>query len=141
VSEETAGGEEIRVGILGRPRPMPRRLLPALGGSIVILLALPVFLVAHWPLAGWALGIVLYLAGQALGLLLTRLRVGVDSVASSGVVGFAMMFRSIAVMVVAIAVAAGNARVGIAAAVLYALAYTMELGLSVVLYFSGAPRT
>lgn len=141
MSEESLAREEVRVGFLGKPRPMPRRVLPALGGTVVILLALPVFLIAHWPLAGWGLGIVLYLAGQALGLVLTRLKVGVDSVASSGVVGFAMMFRSIAVMVVALAVAVGDARVGVAAAVLYALAYTMELGLSVVAYFSGAPRT
>ena len=58
----------------------------------------------------------------------------------SGVVGFAMMFRAVAVMVVLVAVAASNTRLGVSAAVLYALAYSLELGLSVVAYFSGPPR-
>ena len=33
------------------PRPIPGRLAPALAGSAVILLALPVFAIAGWPLA------------------------------------------------------------------------------------------
>ena len=59
-----------------------RRRGPCRGGCagdrrrLVIALALPVFLVAGWPLAGWALAAVLWLAGQALALLLARLRSG-----------------------------------------------------------------
>jgi hypothetical protein len=49
-----------------------------------------------------------------------------------------MMFRPVAVMVVVIAVAASDAEVGVAAGLLYALAYTLELGLSLLTYF-GSP--
>jgi len=104
----------------------------------VIAFALPVFAAAGWPLRGWALGAVVWLASQALGVLLSRLQLGADNLAASGVRGVGMMFRPIAVMVVVIAVAASNPEVGVAAALLYALAYTLELGLSLLAYF-GSP--
>nr|MDQ3822852.1 hypothetical protein [Actinomycetota bacterium] len=86
---------------------------------------------------GWALAATLWLAAQALGLLLTRLRLGADSLAASGVVGIGMTFRAVAVMVVVIAVAASDAALGVAAGLVYALAYTAELGVSLALYFGG----
>jgi hypothetical protein len=118
---------------------MPSRLVPAAGGALVVALALPVFLAAGWPLAGWALGAVLWLAGQALALLLTRLQPGAGNLAASGVVGISMMFRAVAVGVVLIAVAATNPGVGVAAALVYALAYTLELALSLLSYFGSEP--
>jgi hypothetical protein len=117
------------------PRPMPSRLAPVLAGATVIVLALPVFVVAELPLAGWALGATLWVAAQLLGLVLTRLRLGAGNLAHSGVVGIGMSFRAVAVMAVAIAVATVDARVGVAAALLYALAYTLELLVSLALYF------
>ena len=120
------------------PRPAPARLVPVLAGGAVVLLALPVFAVAGWSLRGWLLGAVLWAAAQALGLLLARLPLGGDNLAAAGVAGIGMMFRPVAVMVVAIAVATVDTQVGIAAALLYALAYTVELALSLVLYF-GSP--
>ena len=39
-------------GMFSTPRPVPGRLVPALAGSAVIALALPVFVVAGWPLYG-----------------------------------------------------------------------------------------
>ena len=118
---------------------MPSRLLPAVAGGLVIALALPVFLAAGWPLAGWALGAVLWLAGQMLSVLLTRLRPGVGNLAASGVVGISMMFRAVAVGVVVIAVAATDPELAVAAAVVYALAYTLELSLSLLAYFGSEP--
>ena len=50
------------------------------------------------------------------------------NLAGSGVVGFGMTFRALAVMVVVVALAATDARLALAAALLYALAYTLELG-------------
>jgi hypothetical protein len=120
------------------PRPVPGRLAPALAGAAVIGLALPVFLVADWPLEAWALAAVLWLVGQALSALLARLRLGLGNLAASGVVGIGMSFRTIAIGVVLVAVAVSDARVGIAAALLYAAAYTLELTVSLVSYF-GAP--
>jgi hypothetical protein len=125
------------VGVFSTPRPVPPRILPALAGGAVIALALPVFVLADWPLRGWALGAVLWVAAQGLGLLLTRLRVGADNLAASGVVGIGMSFRAIAVMVVVIAVAAADPELGLAAGLLYALAYTLELAVSLAFYFSG----
>lgn len=120
------------------PRPIPSRLVPIAAGAAVIALALPVFAVAGWSLRGWALAAILWLGAQAIGLLLSRLSLGADNLAASGVRGVGMMFRPVAVMVVVIAVAASNAEVGVAAGLLYALAYTLELGLSLLTYF-GTP--
>jgi hypothetical protein len=125
--------------VFSTPRPLPSRLLPVLAGGVVIALALPVFLAAGWSLAGWALAAVLWLAAQALTLLLTRVRPGAGNLAASGVVGISMMFRAVAVGVVVIAVAATDPEVGVAAALLYALAYTLELALSLVFYFGSEP--
>ena len=125
--------------VLSTPRPVPSRFLPTVGGGVVIGLALPVFLAAGWPLAGWGLAAVLWLAAQALSLLLTRLRPNAGNLAASGVVGISMMFRAVAVGVVVIAVAASDPQVGVAAAVLYALAYTLELALSLLAYFGSEP--
>ena len=117
------------------PRPVPSPFAPVLAGAAVIALALPVFLAAGWPLAGWVLAAVLWLAGQTLGLLLARLPLGAAHVAASGVRGIGMMFRSVAVMVVVIAVAASDAAVGVAAGLVYAAAYTLELAVSLFAYF------
>jgi hypothetical protein len=122
------------------PRPVPSRLVPVVAGASVIVLALPVFVVAGFPLAGWALGATLWIAAQLLGLVLTRLRLGAGNLAHSGVVGIGMSFRAVAVMAVAIAVATVDARVGVAAALLYALAYTLELLVSLALYFGSSAR-
>jgi hypothetical protein len=121
------------------PRPMPGRFLPLAAAGGLILLALPVFLAADLPLRGWVLGATLWLASTAVGLLLSRLSLGADNLAASGVRGIGMMFRSVAVMVVVIVVAASNAEVGVAAGVLYALAYTLELALSLSAYFTSEP--
>jgi hypothetical protein len=122
------------------PRPVPSRLAPILAGASVIVLALPIFVVAGFPLGGWALGATLWIAAQLLGLVLTRLRLGAGNLAHSGVVGIGMSFRAVAVMAVAIAVATVDARVGVAAALLYALAYTLELLVSLALYFGSPAR-
>jgi hypothetical protein len=122
------------------PRPKPGRIVPALAGAAVVALALPVFLVAGWPLRGWVLGAVLWLVAQLLGALLARLPLGADNLAAAGVVGIGMTFRPVAVMVVAIAVASQDAAVGVSAALVYALAYTLELSLSLLTYFGSPAR-
>ena len=124
-------------GILSTPRPVPSQLPPLLAGAAVVALALPVFVAAGWPLSGWAIGAVLWAASRLLALLLTRLKPGADNLAASGVVGFGMTFRAVAVMVAVLALAAADARVALAAVAVYALAYTLELGVALALYFSG----
>jgi hypothetical protein len=127
-------------GALSTPRPLPNRLVPTIAAGGLILLALPVFLIAGWRISAWGLAAVLWLASQGLGLLLGRLRLGLNAIAASGVVAFGMMFRAIAVMVVLVAVAVSDSKLALGAALLYALAYTFELGLSLVSYFGGPAR-
>ena len=124
-------------GLLSTPRPVPGRRAPVLAGAGVVVLALPVFLVAGFPLGGWALAAVLWLAGELLGLWLTRLPTGADHLGFSGFVALAHSFRGIGVMVVLVAVTVANRDVGIAAVAVYALAYSLSLGVSLVEYFSG----
>jgi hypothetical protein len=112
-------------------------MLPAIAGSIVVALALPVFLLLGWRIQGWALGALLWVASQAFGVLLHRLRTRTGNLAAAGVAAFGMMFRAIAVMVVVFAAAVSDARLGVAAALVYALAYSAELGLSLVAYYTG----
>lgn len=120
------------------PRPVPGRLLPALAGTAVIVLALPVFAVAGWPLQGWVLAAVLWAAGQGFAWLLTRLSLGTGNLAATGVRGIGQSFRALAVGVPLVVVAATEPAVGVAAALLYVLAFSVELALSLATYFSGA---
>jgi hypothetical protein len=126
--------------VFSTPRPEPTRLLPILAGAGVIVIALPIFVAAGWPLAGWTIAAVLWAAGELLTVLLTRLRLGADNLAASSVVGIGMTFRAVAIGAVLIAVAASDTRLGLSAALLYAIAYTVELGVSLAVYFGSEAR-
>lgn len=124
--------------LFSTPRPEPSHLLPALGGGLVVLLALPVFLLAGWSLAGWALAAVLWVAVHAIDVVLHRSRASAGNLAASGVQAFGLFFKSIGLLAVLVAAAAASPHLAIAAALTYALAYTFELGLSLATYFGGA---
>jgi hypothetical protein len=117
---------------------MPSIVIPIVAGSLVIALALPIYLVAGWRLGGWAIAATLWVGSQAFSYLLVRLRAKGNLVAS-GAAAFGMMFRAIAVMIVILAVAVSDPHLGLAAAITYTLAYTLELGLSLVAYFGNPP--
>jgi hypothetical protein len=122
--------------VFSTPRPVPGRRIPALAGAAVVVLALPVFLVGGFPIGGWALAAVLWAAGQALSLWLARIPTGADRLKMSGMVALAMSFRGIGVIVVLLAVTVANRSVGIAALVVYAFAYSLTLGVSLLEYFT-----
>jgi len=124
-------------GLLSTPRPVPGRRAPALAGAGVVVLALPVFLVAGFPLSGWVLAAVLWAAGEALAVWLARLPIGADHLGFSGFVALAHSFRGIGVMVVLVAVTVADRDVGIAAVAVYALAYSLSLAVSLLEYFGG----
>ena len=128
-----------RVGILGAPRPVPEGWAPLAAGALAVAFALPVFLIAGWRLSGWAIAAVLWAGAQAFGLLLARLRPSTQTFAGSGVLAFGMMVRLLAVLVVLLAVASSDARLGLAAALVYGLAYTAELAVSLLAYYSQEP--
>jgi len=98
-----------------------------------------VFLVTGWSLAGWGLAAVLWVAVHAIDLLLRRAKPQTGNVVASGVQAFGLFFKSIGLLVVLIAALAASPRLAVAAALTYALAYSFELGLSLVTYF-GAER-
>ena len=119
------------------PRTAPPTFLPAIAGGIVIVVALPIFLVAGWPLKGWLLGAVLWFGSEAFGAVLTRLRTRTGNLAAAGVVAFGMLFRAIAVMVVVFVLAVSDKWLGLAAALTYAAGYSAALGLQLVAYYTG----
>lgn len=123
------------------PRPLPDRRLPMVAGGLVVGLALPVFLAAGWDLSGWILGLALWALGLLAGIILARRGVGGPTLRGSGPFAFGMMSRGIVVMVVAVVVASVSPDLGVAAALVYAAAYTTELVLSIVLYFQGEDRS
>jgi hypothetical protein len=122
---------------LTEPRHAPPTLLPAAAGAIVIAVALPIFLLAGWRVSGWAIGAVLWLGSEALGLVLARLQSRTGNLAAAGVVAFGMLFRGIAVMVVVFAVAVSDKWLGLAAALTYAAGYSATFGLQLLTYFAG----
>ena len=130
----------MKTTVLGAPRPVPGRLLPVAAGAVVIALALPIFAVTDWPFDGWVVAAVVWVGVQTLGLLLARVRPSADNLAASSVLAFGMMGRLLAVLVVLVAVTASDKSVGLAATVLYALAYTAELAVSVATYYVQEPR-
>ena len=121
------------------PRRPPDTTLPAIAGTLVVFLALPVFLIQGWRIEGWGLGAFLWVASLLFGLLLHRLHARTDNLAAAGVTAFGMMFRAIAVMVVVFIAATSDPWIGLAAALVYALGFTAEFGLSLVSYYTGAP--
>jgi hypothetical protein len=102
-----------------------------------VVLALPVVLVGGFSIAGWALAAVLWGAGEALGLWLARVPTGADHLKQSGLVAVAMAFRGIGVMVVLLAITVADRGTGVVAVIVYALAYTLSLAVSLVEYFMG----
>ena len=129
----------MRAGIFATPRPVPGRLVPALGGLLVLMLALALFLLADWDLAGWALGAVLWVGLEAVEAVLARLRERTDNVAASAVLAFGLSFKAIAVLAVLVAAAATRPDLAVAAAIVYVLANTFQLGLALLSDF-GAGR-
>ena len=129
----------MRAALFSTPRPEPAHLLPALASALVLVLALPVFVLSNWPLAGWALAAVLWIGVHALDLVLAHARSRTGSLAASGVQAFGLFFKAVGLLVVLLATAVSDPHLAVAAALTYALAYTFELGLSLASYF-GASR-
>jgi len=127
-------------GVFASPRPVPEGKLPALGGTIVVLLALPVFLLAGWRTGAWGIAAGLWAAYQVFGLLLRRVPLGSDNLAAAGLVAFGRMTRAVALVAILIVVAVVNSGLGLPAAVVYGLAFTVEFALSLVAYFGGEAK-
>jgi hypothetical protein len=122
------------------PRPLPDRRLAVVAGAAIVALALPVFLVADWRVEGWAFGAGLWLASRVLDAIFSRVGIGEPTLRGSGIVAFGMMGRGILLALAALVVAVVDPWLAVAGALVYAVAYTFELALSLTLYFQGAAR-
>jgi len=122
--------------------PVPHGNRPIIASGIVVAAALPLFLIAGWPVKGWALAAVLWVVAQLIGRVIRRLPLGMDNVPSSGVAAMGRMVRTITVGVVLVVVTVSNQSVGLSAALVYAVAFSVELGMSLASYYGGeAGRT
>jgi len=128
-------------GVFANPRSVPARRLPALAGTAVVVLALPVFLAAGWSLAAWGIAAGLWAVYQVVGLFLDRVPLRSDNLAAAGLVAFGRMTRAVVLVAVLIVVAVSDSGLGLPAAVVYALAFTVEFGWSLVAYFGGGAGT
>lgn len=127
-------------GIFSTPRPLPSRVGPTVAGGTIVALALPIFAIAGWPLQGWALGAVLWVASEVFAWVLTRLPNSPDNLAAAGMRGIGTTSRALLVGVVLVIVTVSNEAVGVAAALLYAVAFTVELGVGLAAYFGGEAK-
>ena len=132
--------EPINTGIFSTPRPLPSRIGPTLAGGTIVALALPIFAIAGWPVQGWALAAVLWLASEIFALVLARLPSSPDNLAAAGMRGIGTTSRALLVGVVLVIVTVSNEAVGLAAALLYAVAFTVELGVGLATYFGGEAK-
>jgi hypothetical protein len=130
----------VTAGIFSTPRPLPSRIASTIAAATVIALALPIFAVAGWPLSGWALAAVLWVAAEIFALVLARLPGSPDNLAAAGVRGIGTTSRALLVGIVLVIVTVSNETVGLAAAILYAIAFTVELGVGLATYFGGEAR-
>jgi hypothetical protein len=122
---------------MSTPRPVPESRVPAIGGTLVIVVALPVFLAAGWRIEAWGIAAGLWAVSQAIALVLQRLPLGMGNLASAGVVAFGRMFRAAGLVTVLIVIAVSNAALGLPAAVVYGIAFTVEFVLSLLTFFVG----
>ena len=127
-------------GIFSTPRPLPSRIGPTVAGGTIIALALPIFAVAGWPLQGWALAAILWVASEIFALVLARLPNSPDNLAAAGMRGIGTTSRGLLVGVVLVIVTVSDETVGLTAAILYAIAFTAELGVGLATYFGGETR-
>jgi hypothetical protein len=131
----------VSAAMFSTPRPVPGKLAPVVAGGAVVALALPVFAVAGWPLSGWGLAAVLWAAAQAFALLLARLPAGADNLAAAGMRGIGTTSRALLVGIPLVVATVADQRVGIAAAAVYAVAFTVELLVGLAAYFGGEAKT
>jgi hypothetical protein len=125
--------------LVSTPRPIPRRTTPLLAALLSLAVALAIFLIAGWDVRGWALGAVLWGGTRGVSYLVERMRDDASPTAASGLRAFELFFKALAVLVVLVAVAATDESLALPAILVFCLAYTVELGLSLAAYFGSTP--
>jgi hypothetical protein len=128
-------------GVFATPRSVPESRVPTLAGTLVVVVALPVFLAAGWRFEAWAIAAGLWAVYLVTGALLRRVPLGSDNLAAAGLVALGRMTRAVVLVGILIAVAVKSSGLGLPAAVVYGLAFTVEFAVSLVAYFGGEAKT
>jgi len=127
--------------MLAPSKPIPSRNVPMLAGTAVVVLGLPVFVIAGWELGAWALAAGAWAFFQGVGYLLARVSIGMDKLGNSGLVAMGRMLRTIVLMTVLVVVTTRDTSLGLQAAVVFGIAFTVELALSMITYLGGEAKT
>jgi hypothetical protein len=106
-----------------------------------VLVALPVFLIAGWRVEAWGIAAGLWVCYLAVGALIARVPLGDGNLAAAGLVAFGRMTRAVVLVAVLIVIAVKSSSLGLPAAVVYGLAFTVEFMLSLLAYFGGEAGT
>lgn len=113
----------------------PRELALQFLAVPVALLALPVYLAGGWPLSGYLLAVVLWLANRLLQLGAGRFILGLPQTLAVGVAGVTFLTRAWGVMIaLLLCVHFAGKDVAVPAAILFAILYTVDLATRGVTY-------
>jgi hypothetical protein len=124
-------------GTFATPRPVPHGRAPVLAGTAVVAVALPVFLVAGWKLEAWAIAAALWAVNVAIGVFISHVRLDDGNLAAAGLVAVARLTRAAVLVAILIVIAVKDSGLGLPAAIVYGLAFTVELVWSLLAYFGG----
>ncbi|MFQ5426364.1 MAG: hypothetical protein ACE5EV_04720 [Gaiellales bacterium] len=116
-----------------RPRAVHDRRLPVLLSGSIVLLLFPVVFFTSLPTAGWLAGAGLWAVSQLVGGLLA-LVFGRTSLAS-GAVAVGLSTRGVLIAFALAGLAAIDPSLGLAALIVYATSYGVELTFTLALYF------
>ena len=124
-------------GIFSTPRPLPSRIGPTIaGGDDHRARRSRSSPIAGWPLKGWALAAVLWVASADLRSWYWRAFRTAPITSPPRECGNRNdISRGLLVGIVLVIVTVSNETVGLAAAILYAIAFTVELGVGLATYF------
>ena len=123
--------------LFSTPRPEPNHVMPALGSGLIILLALPVFLLAGWPMLGYAAAAVAWIVQRVINDALARRAAASDDPKTVvGLTAGSMIGRGWLVALTifgAYLIAGSDDAVGLAAAVLVVVLFTAYFTVSLIL--------
>jgi hypothetical protein len=135
-SRSTPGAGSLS-GTFATPRDIPHTRRPAIAGTAVVLLALPVFAIAGWSLEAWGIAAALWVVFLVIGAFISRVPLGDANLAAAGLVAIGRMTRAVVLMAILIVIAVKNSNLGLPAAIVYGIAFTVEFLFSMLAYFEG----
>jgi len=116
------------VSVYPSPRNGALPFAAAILGIIVCILALPVVVIARGPIAGWALGTVLWVANWSVSQIAIKFSIDASPAAGVGVAGGSIMIRAFMVVIILWLVAERISQpIGLTAAAVFLAAFSFDL--------------